>query len=56
MKKTILPSLFLVFIFTGNVKSQVIFTYDDAGIRFTEAQPLEQAEWQVAQRALLFLH
>lgn len=31
MKKTILPSLFLVFLFTGNAKSQVIFTYDDAG-------------------------
>ena len=31
MKKTILPSLFLVFLFTGNAKSQVIFNYDDAG-------------------------
>ena len=31
MKKTILPSLFLVFLFNGNAKSQVIFNYDDAG-------------------------
>lgn len=31
MKKTILPSLFLVFLFAGSAKSQVIFNYDDAG-------------------------
>jgi hypothetical protein len=31
MKKTILFSFFLVFLFTGYFRSQVIFNYDDAG-------------------------
>lgn len=31
MKKTILSSLFLVFLLNGNAKAQVIFTYDDSG-------------------------